>query len=361
MSFRIIPANIINLVQAIDAGLPLDVQKQDRSADAPPTPFTGQHNDDGHYDPSPIDVAVVRIMLAKATKLPIDVVDGIFELAEYWVRTTTAADITGNEMSISSHFIQDKFLLRSLPVGFTSEHGGDLGLKGEAAPAKPLRNEPSAKTLARMADYPLPKLQSPVRKVVFKLTSHDQGWSGESGGLYENSWTWFEAGLERLEDSAIGAPLDPPPTPMYREALRPVYPTLEEVVPEKEEEDGTELEQNEGQKEQGHNEESNPQEPQFDYKFPLAHSPVWTICRNKRAHRDWQDHVITWTCYDDVKSDSDAGQALEENGRGRETGDGEFVRSLKVGDVVTIWAKARFPGWTNNLRAASIDVYWAAT
>lgn len=55
-----------------------------------------------------------------------------------------------------------------------------------------------------MADYPLPKLQGPVRKIVFNITSHDQGWSSETGGLYENSWTWFEAGLERLESNEIG-------------------------------------------------------------------------------------------------------------------------------------------------------------
>lgn len=35
----------------------------------------------------------------------------------------------------------------------------------------------------------------PVRKVVFTITSKDQGWSSSPGshGTYENSWTWFEA------------------------------------------------------------------------------------------------------------------------------------------------------------------------
>ncbi|OAA63875.1 hypothetical protein ISF_04584 [Cordyceps fumosorosea ARSEF 2679] len=353
MSYRIIPANIINRIQALGFGPTPAEPSEDRSADAPAIPYAGQHNADGHYDPSPIDVVVVRIMIAKATKLPVDVVDGIFEFAEYWVRTTTAADYTGNVLSVHS---SNKFLVRSLPIGFTNEHGGNLDLTGDAATAKPLQTQISTKTLPRLADYPLPKLQGPVRKVVFKVTSHDQGWSGETGGLYENSWTWFEAGLERLEESDIGPPQDPPPTPLHRGALRPVYPTVTEIAPQKRDAD-----ESQSQEEGAANEEATPEEPRFEYSFPLLHSPKWTVCKNKRAHRDFQDHEITWTCYDDIKPDSDGGKALEENGRGRETGDGEFVRSLQLGDVVTLWAKARFPGWVNSVRAASIDVYWAAT
>jgi hypothetical protein len=53
------------------------------------------------------------------------------------------------------------------------------------------------------------------------------------------------------------------------------------------------------------------------------------------------------------------GTALEEQGRGRDTGTGEFVRNLKLGDVVTVWAKARFPQWVNVVEQVKIDVYWA--
>lgn len=232
-----------------------------------------------------------------------------------------------------------------------------------------------------MADYPLPKLQGPVRKVVFKFTSHDQGWSGESGGLYENSWTWFEAGLERLESSdvgkkdpqirasgcplltLVGTPQEPAPTALPHAALRSIYPPIvkdepEPVSDDNEKQDGT---KNANETENAEKAEGEPEEPVFKYDFPLMHDPKWTVSRNKRAHRDWQDHAITWSCKDNVKPDSDAGKALEDNGRGRETGDGTFVRSLRLGDVVTLWAKARFPGWVNSVKSASIDVYWAAT
>lgn len=51
--------------------------------------------------------------------------------------------------------------------------------------------------------------------------------------------------------------------------------------------------------------------------------------------------------------------ALAEIGRGKATGDGEFVRNLKLGDIVTVWAKARFPGWVNYVDRVKVDVYWA--
>lgn len=97
------------------------------------------------------------------------------------------------------------------------------------------------------------------------------------------------------------------------------------------------------------------------YNFILLPSPTRTVCRNKAESEDWQMHKITWSCDDDVKPDSDRGKVLETVGRGRGTGNGAFVRSLEVGDVVTLWAKGRFINWTNRVKDARIDVYWSAT
>lgn len=60
-----------------------------------------------------------------------------------------------------------------------------------------------------------------------------------------------------------------------------------------------------------------------------------------------------------MEPSSDAGRQLDEDGRGRGTGDGTFVRELKMGDVITIWGKARFGGWVNHIDRVRIDVYWA--
>jgi hypothetical protein len=68
---------------------------------------------------------------------------------------------------------------------------------------------------------------------------------------------------------------------------------------------------------------------------------------------------VEWSWTDDINPESDGGQELKNQGRGRATGDGTFVRDLKMGDVITIWGKAKFPAWQNNIEKVRIDVYWA--
>lgn len=71
-----------------------------------------------------------------------------------------------------------------------------------------------------------------------------------------------------------------------------------------------------------------------------------------------QEHRVEWSWTDDV--DDEAGAlALTQEGRGRDTGNGEFVRGLRLGDVVTVWAKSRFPAWVNYVESVKVEVYWA--
>lgn len=85
--------------------------------------------------------------------------------------------------------------------------------------------------------------------------------------------------------------------------------------------------------------------------------------------RNMKEHHVVWSYTDDIiypnSDDSDESidirvvSQLEDCGRGKATGDGEFVRNLKLGDIVTVWAKARFPGWANHVESVKVDVYWA--
>lgn len=70
----------------------------------------------------------------------------------------------------------------------------------EAKPI-PLKREHDPSFFAKLPRYPTPKLVSPVRKVVFTITSKDQGWGSTrvNRGTYNDSWTWFEAGLEKFD------------------------------------------------------------------------------------------------------------------------------------------------------------------
>lgn len=69
--------------------------------------------------------------------------------------------------------------------------------------------------------------------------------------------------------------------------------------------------------------------------------------KNLTATKRTQEYTITWSADDNIRPDSLEANEIEEQGRGRDTGSGEFVRSLLPGDVITVWGKARFPGWTN--------------
>ncbi|PCD46419.1 hypothetical protein AU210_001826 [Fusarium oxysporum f. sp. radicis-cucumerinum] len=278
---------------------------------------------------TPVDVVITRIMLTKGKKLPPGVVDVILDFAEYWAHSSNEVDYIAEHSSPlrvnGQSPSENKFLLRSFPVGLTGIQGKKALAEvlaydlNEAKPA-PLKTEHDASYFAKLADYPTPKLLHPVRKVVFTIRSKDQGWGGEPDNrhTYNGAWTWFEAGLEKFDAEQTCDPnctydarfksASSVASPLAVCALRPLYPS---IVPK------------------GND--------KFAYSHPLAHQEKWTIVRNKTAHRAWQDHVITWAWDDDAKPDSEAA----------------------MGDVVTVWAKARFGGWVNHIEKVKIDVYWA--
>lgn len=232
------------------------------------------------------------------------------------------------------------------------------------------------------SEYPLEQFQKwiggptdiikhPCRKIVFTITSHDQGWANNARldrGTYRGSYTWFEAGLERFDKTAIkpkanneeaeaavamgddelgekallkndktseasssstkpkkGLNLPEPYLPVY--ALRSKYPTVDS--------------------------QRNP--PIFHHD--LLASPEYTIQYNKTATRDDTTHRVEWSWKDGENPLTD--HQLRDLGRGIGTGNGEFVRSLKPGDVVTVWGKTRFGGWANHIKDVKVDVYWA--
>lgn len=74
---------------------------------------------------------------------------------------------------------------------------------------------------------------------------------------------------------------------------------------------------------------------------------------------DMQHNKIVWDYRDDIQADSPEAFEIEKNlGRGRLTLDGHGVRELEVGDSIAVWARARFPGWSNNVYRASVRIYW---
>jgi hypothetical protein len=98
---------------------------------------------------------------------------------------------------------------------------------------------------------------------------------------------------------------------------------------------------------------------EYCFEHSLLPDEAVLLQKNVAARGEAKEHKVTWSYDDHVDPDSVEGTALGELGRGRATASGEFIRNMKVGDVVTVWGKARFPGWTNHVDEVKIEVYWA--
>ncbi|RAL68496.1 hypothetical protein DID88_007224 [Monilinia fructigena] len=195
----------------------------------------------------------------------------------------------------------------------------------------------------------------PCKKIVFRIKSHDQGWGGarEDRASYRGSHTWFDVGLERTIATTNGLI---PGGPQFHlsKSKSPASESTNEIVC--------------GLQTISPGVQSNPENSVRDNATDLPNSLTFKhtlnpdqkyLQKNRTATHASQEYIIVWRFDDDIHPDSPEADELEAQGRGRETANGEFVRSLKIGDVVTIWAKARYAGWSNTVEDASIDVYWA--
>lgn len=202
----------------------------------------------------------------------------------------------------------------------------------------------SAEELQELIAPSVAMLAHPCRRIVFTIRSHDQGWGGniEDWNTYNGSWTWFEAGIERWckpDDKQGQADAAGRRT---REdggaALR--FDDLYTVLPEP---------------------VWNESEQAYFYRHPLHWREDAKICSNVTVKRQTTTHRIVWSYDDDDDPSRDPAAAarLAQEGRGVATASGKFVRDLRLGDVVTVWAMARFPGWANHVESVELDVYFA--
>ncbi|EAU86681.1 hypothetical protein CC1G_07339 [Coprinopsis cinerea okayama7 len=165
-----------------------------------------------------------------------------------------------------------------------------------------------------------------VRRIVFHTLSHDQGWGGDAGltGLYEGSYTWFEAAIFRnLEGNDDSDP---------DEIARSVQ-SLE-------------------------NRGSDFSRP-FQVSNPDTGKKVWLLQKNVRASHDEVMHEIVWDGKD-VPREADGltseEEATSEKGSGLGYG---FVRQLQAGDHIAIFARAQYPGWTNHVVGVDMQIFYS--
>ncbi|KAG5295214.1 hypothetical protein I7I48_12016 [Histoplasma ohiense] len=247
------------------------------------------------YSPSPADVGEVRALL-KSTHpaLPTEIADIILNFADYSVKDV----VTFNP--------SDVYRLSSRGPGVCG-----LILKGPQ--------------IRELKQYGLELRDLRLKSVRFEIASHDQGWGGEPGtqGTYNSAFSWFEVTiLRRLDHSSDW-----------------VEPTLTLGSDQR-------------------------YESYIDYSNAYRRSGwdfatddngemlIWPLQKNKVARRETQTREIVWMLDDNSEGQQQA-EPAEDSGNGPGRG---FVRTLRSGDVICLWARAMYPGWANSVEKAMIEV-----
>ncbi|OAX33461.1 hypothetical protein K503DRAFT_748708 [Rhizopogon vinicolor AM-OR11-026] len=275
------------------------------------------------HKPSVADVLRVKTYLQ--SKLPPELVDGIIDDASYWPHSSV-----NFERPFTLPFFKDgrrvgdAMYMRTLPLGIRGTEG-DFSFTEQD-----FMNGPSWLKKLRLGgpddlSWSTPSLSYPCRKIEFQLWSHDQGWGGEHPGTYNASFTWFDTGIDKL------------PTPTFASDVVewPSYLLRREDV-----------------------DDAEAFRIQRDTTIPVIPLET-TLQKNVAAKRQTTVHTIVWHFLDSFDKDSAEAKEAANMGRGPGTLDGKFVRRLQVGDCITLWVRARFPGWQNHVQKAEITVYWA--
>ncbi|KAF7713887.1 Uncharacterized protein PECH_006742 [Penicillium ucsense] len=266
------------------------------------TDTEGSESEDQESRPDAWDVLQVRALLQWRLGVPVEIVDQIIDTAEYWPSTTVKMTIPQDRSHRHIRKDRDQVLLKTIPLCFDRK-------RLEDAPDAP---------------HPLPSRSHvhPCRKIVFHISSHDQGPGRCHPDMYEHSWTWFDVEVIRAAHTKK----------MYANGEE------QELLPH----------------------ESGDVVTPRTIEDPLL-LPGPGKLQNNGAHvAERQDVEIVWHYQDNIPADSPEALEIEKTkGRGRATLDGQFVRDLQVGDSIAIWARARFPGWSNHVYHASATVFWA--
>jgi hypothetical protein len=363
------------------------------------------------YQPSVGDVLAVKDVLFNKLNLPLEIVDFMIDFAEYWPHTSTIRSGDGelkvragqhlneNQLVVSPREdspvfltnITDKFQLRSYPLGYLPKENDATTCSMLDTDAKDFltiaprpwvlpKGFPTTQTeevISHLTKNSRTRGEFPCRKIVFTIISHDQGWGGQFDlrGTYKGSCTWFEVGHERLvaiPDIQLND--ESSPSDETRDTLPGVDLGDLAALPQLAISLGDDSELMTGKQipRPASNCTFQTLAPKIESRV-TAHEPPRTemwfshplmpdndfIQKNLTATKDSQENIIEWRYDDDTDPESLDAQELDNQGRGTASKTGEYIRNLKIGDVITVWAKARFAMWVNTIEEVKIDIYWA--
>ncbi|KAG0635854.1 hypothetical protein HOY80DRAFT_892343 [Tuber brumale] len=263
--------------------------------------------------------------LLQSRGLPLEVVDAILDFAEYWPVVSMIARYTSEKIAQSTYensYSGSLLYLRTQPLP------GEF--KPEPTTGDGVGGGPTAGCF--IGRYQA-RGQYPVRKVVFKTVSRDQGWSSNEGqDTYKGSWSWFDVHAERPKSIEAISPAD-------------FEPLVDAVVVTKTSDcNNSPWKRVSATKMSEVNDNRN-------LASGSKETNNWDLQRNVHAGQDWKTHFVVW------KHDGpDSGPVDENTGAGAGA---DLVRCLKPGDRINLVARAQFPGWRNCVLSAEIHVFYA--
>ncbi|KAG0123911.1 hypothetical protein HOY82DRAFT_494750 [Tuber indicum] len=266
--------------------------------------------------------------LLRSRGLPLEVIDAILDFAEYWPVVSTIAQYASEKIAQSSY---ENSNLASLLYLRTQPLPGEF--RPELATGDEIGEDP---TTGCFIGHYQARGQHPVRKLIFKTVSRDQGWTSNEGqGTYKGSWSWFEVHAERPKSIETLSSAD----------LEPLLDA--EVVTKTCDYNNSPWKRVSATK-MG---EVNDNGTSGSLASSSEEKNTWNLQRNVHAGQDWKTHLVVW------KHDGpDSGPVDENTGAGAGA---DLVRCLKPGDRINLVARAQFPGWRNCVRSAEVHVYYA--
>ncbi|KAG1814316.1 uncharacterized protein BJ212DRAFT_1300631 [Suillus subaureus] len=279
------------------------------------------------YQPSVADVLQVKRYLQR--KLPMELIDRIIDEGCYWPHSTVYI-----ERPITVPIYKDGkrsevgIYIRSLPIGVHGTEGDFRFVEkdfedGGAAWEKKLRigglddTLPSAPVLST----------HPCRKIEFQLWTHDQRLRKQFPHTFTASYVWCDVSIEKLQ-APISDTIEWPARFLFDECNAELS-----IIPR-------------------------------DTGSPFF-PPSMKLLKNLAAKTSGSDHTMFWHASDSFDKDADGDcfwQFLDKtfDRQAAKTAEvGKMVRSLQVGDCMTLLAHARFPDSEATVHEARVTVYWA--
>ncbi|KAH6905061.1 hypothetical protein BKA70DRAFT_1108445, partial [Coprinopsis sp. MPI-PUGE-AT-0042] len=222
-------------------------------------------------------------------------------------------------------------LLEHLPIEIIhlildkAEYWPRLLAQRESEPPLRICNPISDKVLHTVISFPgIPESclthesRMKLRRVVFHILSHDQGWGGDPNltGRFEGSWTWFEASIIRGE----------------------IHRLLEGA---------------------SENAKSGPGVP-FRVPNPSNGEKVWHLQSNVRASPSHAEmHEVVWDLTQDASLTSPSLIGQSDLLKTKGWPGSRFRRRVQPGDRIAVFARAQYPGWVNNVLFVDVQIFYA--